>query len=288
MDHRWHSSSVRAFDITFHFAFDWQREADWNFKNYRVPATTFWYILGGERILEARGLRVPIRPGQFIALPNETSVSTYHAGPHAPIQYLSMGIRALNSGVDWIVRYGIPLTMTPDDSVVQIEFLQIWRQLANVYATKEPQWQNTAEQAAFNLYWEGRVKQWLSCATRLASPFMSNPNPEVDERIREACAYIQSRYHEDVKVQEIAKHVALSEGHLRSLFRQTMCMSPNQYRLQVRMDRAKELLMDRSLSLADVADRLGYDDQSYFIRLFRHREGFTPSAYRKRGVTHEI
>ena len=56
------------------------------------------------------------------------------------------------------------------------------------------------------------------------------------------------------------------------------------YRNVVRIDKARLLLADRSLTVDDVAERVGFDDSKYFARVFKDLAGMPPSAYRRANV----
>jgi AraC-like DNA-binding protein len=289
MDHQLYRRATGEYDVCFYFAFDWHREADWNFTDYRIPATTFWYILEGSRMLIASGEQHELRPGMLAALPMNTNVSTTCGSQDkAPIHYLSMGIQAIAGGLDWTERYGIPIVMQPSLGHEQQELIRIWHKLKEDAQTFRHLLAEGADSfvsaahAGFALAWEGNLKLWLSLMTQAMLPFMTTPNPVVDRRVNELCTYIRRNYARKLQADELAREAALSEGHMRAVFRQAMGMSPHQYILQTRFEKAKELLAASELSLASIAELAGFEDQSHFVQMFRKREGVTPASYRKK------
>jgi AraC family transcriptional regulator len=60
-----------------------------------------------------------------------------------------------------------------------------------------------------------------------------------------------------------------------------MGISPHQYLLQQRVERAKQLLKQRNLSIVDIAFQCGFNSQSHFTRCFRKWTGITPKAYQQ-------
>ncbi|AXE40079.1 AraC family transcriptional regulator [Acidipropionibacterium virtanenii] len=82
-------------------------------------------------------------------------------------------------------------------------------------------------------------------------------------------------------VSELASTVGLSASHFAALFRQRFKVPVNQYQIQLRMARARELLDTTSRPVADVARELGYDDAFYFARQFGKLHGISPSKYRR-------
>ncbi|MDQ1913464.1 AraC family transcriptional regulator [Paenibacillus sp. GD4] len=289
MDHQLYRRATGEYDVTFYFVFEWQREADWNFTDYRIPVTTFWYIIEGSRLLIASGEQHELKPGMLVALPTNTNISTtYGRQDKAPIHYLSMGIQAIAGGLDWTERYGIPIAMQAFPRHEPRELTRIWHKLkeeAPMFRQILSEGAETfvsAAHAGFALAWESKLKMWLSLMTQAMLPYMTTPNPVIDRRVSDICTYIRRNYARKLQADELARQAALSEGHMRAVFRQVMGMSPHQYILQTRIEKAKELLAASGLSLASIAELTGFEDLSHFVQMFRKREGVTPAAYRKR------
>lgn len=98
----------------------------------------------------------------------------------------------------------------------------------------------------------------------------------------QAKAYIRAHLRESFTRQDIADHVHLSQNHLARIFRRETGMSIAEYTLQQRMSQAVELLAHTELSVGAIAERVGYENYSYFLTLFRRVTGTTPSKYRAR------
>ena len=85
----------------------------------------------------------------------------------------------------------------------------------------------------------------------------------------------------DISLADLAKECRMSTAHFARAFRQSVGLSPHQWLLRRRVDQAKGLLRDRSLSLSDVAISCGFADQSHFIRVFRRMTCVSPGAWRR-------
>jgi AraC-like DNA-binding protein len=85
-----------------------------------------------------------------------------------------------------------------------------------------------------------------------------------------------------VRVEELAKAAACSPTYLRRLFRAGLGMSPQQYLLQRRLQRAADLLRTTDHTVQQVAERCGFESLSHFHRCFRTRFGCTPLEFRSR------
>ena len=112
---------------------------------------------------------------------------------------------------------------------------------------------------------------------------------EPDKRSREGLApavrgrvmaYIQEHLDEAPTLAALAGVAGMSVRHFCRAFRASTGCSPHQYVLRQRVDQAKALIALGTVPLADVAQQLGFADQSQFTRTFRRMTGATPSAHR--------
>lgn len=93
--------------------------------------------------------------------------------------------------------------------------------------------------------------------------------------------YILHHLSEPITTDEIAKEVYMSRSHLSTLFKQKYHKNLIDYVHEVKISKAKELLKDRTKSITQIADYLGYSSSSHFTRVFQSIEHTTPKAYRK-------
>lgn len=80
---------------------------------------------------------------------------------------------------------------------------------------------------------------------------------------------------------QMAEAVNLSVSWFSLVFRNTTGMTPHQWQLTKRVDRARDLLLGSDLNVADIADRLGFSDQAHLTRSFRQIVGETPASWRR-------
>ena len=92
---------------------------------------------------------------------------------------------------------------------------------------------------------------------------------------------INERHHLPLTVEEIAKEVYLSPNYIRTIFKEKMGETILDYLTKVRMNRAADLLKDKSLKVREVAHSVGYENVSYFCSIFHKHRGSTPNEYRK-------
>jgi AraC-like DNA-binding protein len=110
----------------------------------------------------------------------------------------------------------------------------------------------------------------------------ATPGAQVDERLCRARRFIDESYHLPLDLTEISKQACLSRYHFLRLFRDTFETTPHQYLIKRRIEKAKELLRVRSLSVIDVCFEVGFESLGSFSSLFRRCVGQPPASYRRR------
>lgn len=98
--------------------------------------------------------------------------------------------------------------------------------------------------------------------------------------IKEAIQYIEDHYAENFKIAFLAQQFNLSESHFRKLFKYLTNLSPTEYRNKLRIEHAKEFLSQNNLSVSEVAQAVGIEDQFYFSRIFKKYSGISPIKYK--------
>jgi AraC family transcriptional regulator len=84
-------------------------------------------------------------------------------------------------------------------------------------------------------------------------------------------------------LEEMAAQAGVTPSHFCRIFRKATGVSPHQYVMKARLDRAQQLLAQSDAPLSSIADALGFTSQSHFTRAFRQFTGETPSDFRRRG-----
>lgn len=93
--------------------------------------------------------------------------------------------------------------------------------------------------------------------------------------------YIKTNFRRHMSLEDIAASTYLSKTYLSSLFKKETGYSISEYINIVRIDRSKSLLMEENMSIIEIANLCGFEDQSYFTKVFKHIVGITPKKYRE-------
>lgn len=108
-----------------------------------------------------------------------------------------------------------------------------------------------------------------------------NSNTQVDEYINISIDFINNNYSNNIKVTDIANYVGLNRSYFSNLFTKKIGISPQEYLLSLKMEKACNLLTNLQLSIGDVARQVGYEDQLTFSKIFKKSKGVSPKLYRE-------
>ena len=95
-----------------------------------------------------------------------------------------------------------------------------------------------------------------------------------------ALEYLNRNYHKSISVSTVASVVGLSESRISHLFKQTVGKGIHQYLTELRINSARELLLNTDLPVSEIADILNFEDALYFSRAFKAKLGVSPKKFR--------
>jgi len=98
--------------------------------------------------------------------------------------------------------------------------------------------------------------------------------------VKRAIAYIHENYNQPLSFAEITQELGISKNQLGKIFHEELGIGLWDYLTRYRIKEAKILLESTDLTIAAIASRVGFDDQSYFGKVFRTIIGQTPKQYR--------
>lgn len=131
------------------------------------------------------------------------------------------------------------------------------------------------------------IVQWLSSYRSKVYGSMADRSLGSDaERILKAVIYMKEHLEEDLSTSTVAEYIGCSRSYFCIIFKKLSGLSFGDYLQQVRIERAKELLLNSSDSVTEIAFSSGYNDIYYFNRVFRKAVNCSPMEFRKnRGRT---
>ncbi len=138
--------------------------------------------------------------------------------------------------------------------------------------TNHPNWRRKTSSLLYEL---------LMCILEsegISSSNVTSNNPDMGTAVQ----YISEHYHETVEISKLADMTGLSVGHFCRVFKQYTHMSPIEYITHLRIERAKDLLIQNPpIPIAQIAKSVSYTSASYFTKTFKTKTGLTPKKYRQ-------
>ena len=230
-------------------------------------------ILGGKGVLYVNGVERPVRHGQmFITKPGEDA--WYRADENEPWTYCWMAYEG-NLAARYTESAGMPDGVNIVDCNVDQRqfFLLVQRVLDHPELT-----------LSNDLLRLGLLLEYLSLAVESAQKQLPASLRErelsADIYVDYAVTYILSNS-SNVKISDVARYIGINRSYLTNIFKKKMVVSPQEYLMQCKLDRACQLLRDTDASIQDISRRVGYDNPLTFSKIFRSRFGMSPTAYRE-------
>lgn len=108
--------------------------------------------------------------------------------------------------------------------------------------------------------------------------FMSQP---AEVYVKQCTAYLHQNYDRSIQVKDVAAAVNLHPGYVQRIFRTNTGKTLIEYLTSLRIDKAKMLLLNTDIPVADVSDYVGIGSRQYFHAVFKKKTGLTPIEYRR-------
>lgn len=127
-----------------------------------------------------------------------------------------------------------------------------------------------------------RLREWyldkLSVSCR---NIMTRKEEQSSSVIDRAKHYIEARYNKDISLDDVSREVDISPYYFSKIFKEETGENFIEYVTNIRMAKAKELLLGSDLSMKEICAQVGYADPNYFSRTFKKNVGVTPTEYKE-------
>lgn len=228
------------------------------------------YIIKGEGTFNSHsGKKVRITAGTIILLfPKEWHL--YHPDPKIGWSELWVGFKGIN--MDKRVENGFFSKESPTFNIgISLTIINQYHEIFKIIKSQKSGFQQLVTGMILNIlgniYYKNQNKNVLS-------------NPKI-EKIQHAIQIMKEHAEKDIPPKSIAESLNISYSWFRKMFKEYTGLSPNQYLLQAKLIRSKELLVSSMLSVSDIAYQLGFESISQFSAFFKQKEGINPSSFRK-------
>lgn len=127
------------------------------------------------------------------------------------------------------------------------------------------------------------LQAFKSLAAGLEATLAGGPEEGIENAlIREAVAYIQTHYMENISLTELAHHLKMNSAYLSHLFKETTQCNFVDYVKETRIRKACEFLEHSDMKIKEVSEAVGIPNRKYFSKIFKKATGMTPQEYRTR------
>ena len=118
-------------------------------------------------------------------------------------------------------------------------------------------------------------------SSSLLTSVMQSREDDTLRAIRQAKRYLANHFSEQITLEEVSEQSGLSAPYFSTLFKKETGTGFAKYLMGLRIDAAKEMLRESNLSVAQICQRVGYNDVKHFTKVFEQTAGIRPAVYRK-------
>lgn len=260
---------------------------DWNWKNVRSPFARLYYVTEGKAQIEMPSGVYTLTPHHLYFIPAYTKHS-YICDSTFSHYYIHI-YEDLQSEMSILEQWDYPMEVnacnTDLELVKRLCFINPFLKLPQ----SNPDAYDNHQTLISNLQLNQRRPFCDKVESRgilfvLMSRFLkyATPKAEVrDDRIQMSLNYIRKNIGSRLDINLLADKACMSKDHYIRVFKRETGETPNVYITKRKLEKAELSLVTTALPIKSIADSLGYDDYSYFNRIFKKNAGVTPLQYRE-------
>jgi len=229
------------------------------------------YILDGTGTFSDGKIQRKLYPGDgFVVFPD--CLVTYSADTENPWTYSWVGFQGLKAE-SFLNRAGIYrespfFTYNADNRLKKCLYSMI---------------SEARRDASSELMLLGHLYIFLSLLIQNSQEKSQNATKNMNQEkyVKKVIEFITRNYSEKISIAEIARNIGLDRSYLYVIFKKAMKMSPQEFLIKYRIERAVNLLNNPELTIGDVARSVGYEDSLQFSKIFRKTKGVSPNRFRQ-------
>ncbi|MFC5702366.1 helix-turn-helix domain-containing protein [Cohnella faecalis] len=240
---------------------------------FNESLTVLIAIAGGEGILKADDQIYELMEGSVILLPAHSDAALIAKRPqplHAYMLVIGTREQAMSAASGAMIRKSeaasnSTIQMFPHEPAIAAGLEELY-----IHRSPESEARHVQNQIVFH-------QIILQLLDRQESKYAASEQPSMERSI----AYLENHYSEKITRERLAEIAGVSRSHYSILFKQLTGFTPNEYLSRLRVHRAKELLINGSGTLREIALKVGYKDEFYLSRRFKQQTGEPPSVYNR-------
>jgi AraC-like DNA-binding protein len=128
---------------------------------------------------------------------------------------------------------------------------------------------------------KGLLSLFLSELIECSGKSTTEGTNQKEAYLKKTFQYIESNYSRNISISEIAQNINLNKNYFSNFFKDNIGLSPQEYLINYRINKACELMKNPLLSISDIARSVGYNDALGFSKIFKKLKGQSPKKYRE-------
>ncbi|CQR58107.1 AraC family transcriptional regulator [Paenibacillus riograndensis] len=235
-------------------------------------------IAAGKGSLEVNNQHYELMEGGIVLLPANT-YATLTTNPRQPLHAYKLSIRFLEQtrvmpAGTMMQKSGIAsdskLLLFPYEPAIVSDVKELYLHRLPDRETRHVQNQLLFHQILLQLLEQQEAR------------YIASGQPSMERSI----TYLENHFSEKITREHLAAIAGVSRSHYSTLFKQLTGFTLNEYLSRLRVHRAKELLLNSSGTLREIALKVGYKDEFYLSRRFKQETGTSPSGYNRKPIRH--
>lgn len=249
-------------------AFTLQTGGEWGYREHTFVQNKFYYILEGNCRITIEGKEYIGEAGSWFFIPAGVR-QKYSDIPGEPLEKYWIHFDLYpNAELAKLLSLPYVVTVGKDDPS-----RETFRRLVEA---------NDSDRLTDRLNAKAYLLQLIARYVELASPDAVLVGNRDEERLQDLLAYIHEHLDEHLGNDEMAAHCHMHPTHFIRYFRGKTGQTPARYVTERRMESAKRMLEESTLTVAEIMERVGFEEPSHFARLFRKHYALSPTEYRRK------
>ena len=264
-----------------------EHNADWNFKNIKSPFARLHYVCEGEAHIILQNEVIKLQPGHLYLTPAHVHHGYECLGKFSLYYIHIYENPALRSSIfdHYIFPKTIEVNQLLHELIIRLHQINPGSALS-IYDPKS--YENSAA-IIKSIALQGASPYALEAESQaiiqlLMSRFLAAATakmPQVEKRLVRVLDYIDEHIQQPITIDQLADLTFLSKDHLIRLFKKHLNETPVSYINRKKIEKAQLMMLADDSSIQELSFRLGFENISYFNRLFKKVTGETPTGYKR-------
>ncbi|HHU91307.1 MAG TPA: helix-turn-helix transcriptional regulator [Clostridiaceae bacterium] len=218
------------------------------------------------------------KKGSLISLEPGTEMTVFGLDNDKPCQYISINVKK-----DFMQKVANEALGKSDFRFSRCENSYSWQLL---WAIKSFEYELSNYSQRFPFMIENLASQIAFLLLRDSLPEYGKlaANRRYENYLSQAIEYMRTYYSSSITIEDISKYIYLSPSHFKRVFKTETGITPYRFLLKVRIEKAKQVLLDEDYSFDEVARLCGFANAGHLSSVLKKSEGLTPSEYRRGDV----